>query len=177
MATSLADALPSTAVRRTLVRRRAKLGLLLLACLSLPWLVGSNLFRIVDGASMDPTLHRGNVIAIIPSALHRRVRRGDIVVLQTTWEPGLTVIKRVAGVEGDCVLQVSISSESVDSPCVEVRPGHLFVVGDNPSRSSDSRQNGQVPASAVMGVAKCVLWPVKAMQCGTPSTSRMPELR
>lgn len=170
-------AAPPTA-GRTARTRRLLLAVVLLVCLSLPWFLGRSLFRVVDGASMEPTLGRGTVVVMIPSALHGPVSRGDIAVLETTtWEPGLTVIKRVAGVEGDCVSQVVSSAHSPTSPCMDVRPDHLYVLGDNPARSSDSRQNGQIPASAVVGVVKCVLWPGRAIRCRNLSTSQLPEVR
>jgi signal peptidase I len=47
-----------------------------------------------------------------------------------------------------------------EGPFEEVRPGHLFVVGDNRDRSDDGRAGGgwQVPADRVVGRAVRVLW-------------------
>ena len=44
-------------------------------------------------------------------------------------------------------------------PQVTVPKGKLFVMGDHRSHSSDSRDNGPVPASKVIGRAFVVVWP------------------
>lgn len=150
---------------------------MILICLSLPWFIGSTLFRIVDGASMEPTLRPGTVVAMIPASMYGALDRGDIAVMTTGWEADLTVIKRVAGLPGDCVSQVATKPGSLKNPCVLVRADHLYVLGDNPSRSSDSRQNGQVPAGAILGVVKCVVWPLRAIRCGRFVSRGLPEVR
>lgn len=93
-------------------------------------------FRVeIRGLSMEPALRNGDwAIAVKP----RRTRPGDVVVLVRPDRPGLEVVKRVARTHG---------------------PGSWWVVGDSPSRSTDSRAFGAVPAGALGGRVVCVYWP------------------
>jgi len=44
---------------------------------------------------------------------------------------------------------------------IQVPDGHIWVEGDNPWNSSDSRNYGAVPASLIMGRVLCRLWPLR----------------
>jgi nickel-type superoxide dismutase maturation protease len=102
-------------------------------------------FRIeVEGPSMQPTLEPGDwAIASVPA----RVRRGDIVVVEHPERPGFEIVKRVVRVPGD------------------VAPGGLelgdevWIEGDEPLSSTDSRQFGPVPIDRVRGRVRLVWWP------------------
>lgn len=84
--------------------------------------------RLVKGESMLPTLRPGQVVWISQS---RHFKVGDVVVAYVN---RIEVIKRVA----------------------EVKDGKVFLVGDNPHQSSDSRQYGWVVDVHIMGK---VVWP------------------
>ena len=76
---------------------------------------------------------------------------GDVVVLKHPTRNG-TVCKRILGLPGDQVL---------DSRLSIVPDGHLWVEGDNPANSSDSRNYGPVPASLLVGRALMRVWPLR----------------
>jgi nickel-type superoxide dismutase maturation protease len=86
------------------------------------------LLRRVVGDSMLPALAADKLVVARRS---HRIRPGDVVILH---HDNLEKIKRVA----------------------RVRDGQVFVLGDNPAHSTDSRTFGWLPESAV--VAK-VIWP------------------
>ncbi len=121
----------------------------------------------VHGESMEPGLRPGDRVLVrrlrpgrsarsARSARRvRRVRRGDIVVISRVG-PGEgvaldggtnLVIKRAAAVAGD---PIPPGFEALGE--VRVPPGRLLVLGDNPSRSTDSRQWGLLPESRITGV-------------------------
>jgi signal peptidase I len=104
-------------------------------------------FRLeVAGSSMRPALEPGDwviAIAVVPG----RVRRGDVVVVEHPERPGFEIVKRVVHVPGD------------------VTPGGLelveevWVEGDEPEGSTDSRRFGPVPIDRVRGRVRVVWWP------------------
>ncbi len=89
----------------------------------------------VAGDSMLPTLHPGDFVVVRRG---RRVRRGDVVVLRRPDRPELLVVKRVREVLSD---------------------GALWVAGDNPAASDDSRLFGAVPPACVEGRVVWRYWP------------------
>ncbi|HZM64450.1 MAG TPA: S26 family signal peptidase [Candidatus Saccharimonadales bacterium] len=78
---------------------------------------------------MQPTLQPRQLVVGI--RVLRRLQPGQIVIIR---HQGIEKIKRVAHMQGD----------------------QLFVVGDNPGQSTDSRSFGMLPRSVV--IAK-VVWP------------------
>ncbi|MEV4457104.1 S26 family signal peptidase [Microbispora sp. NPDC049633] len=115
----------------------------------------------VHGESMEPALRSGDRVLVRrlrpgrPGRRVRRVRRGDVVVISRvgpgegfTLDGGTNlVIKRAAAVAGD-----PVPPEFEGSGEARVPPGRLLVLGDNPSRSTDSRQWGLLPESRITGV-------------------------
>jgi nickel-type superoxide dismutase maturation protease len=80
---------------------------------------------------MEPHLHAGDCVLVRRG---RRARVGDVVVVRRPDRGDLMVVKRVREVLSD---------------------GRLWLAGDNPSASDDSRVFGAVPPGAVEGR---VLW-------------------
>lgn len=76
---------------------------------------------------MEPTLVEGQTVLVCP---RRPARPGDVVVVELP--DGVRAIKRVASLSGG-----------------------LDVRGDNPARSTDSRQLGLLAPSSVRGVVVC----------------------
>ena len=138
------------------------------------WLLLFN-FSVVRGQSMRPGIEDGDRILIDRfSYMFGAVERGDIVVLGYPLDPSLDYIKRVVGVPGDEIQiragRLFVNGSSVDEPYVadidrssyvhtEVSDGHYFVLGDNRTRSSDSREFGQVAEELLKGKVDVRLWP------------------
>jgi nickel-type superoxide dismutase maturation protease len=85
---------------------------------------------IVIGNSMLPGLFPGDRVLVIPS---RRIRPGDVVAVRAPANSNRLLVKRVG---------------ALNEPA-----GTVTVVGDNPLASTDSRNFGPVPRSAVVGRA------------------------
>lgn len=93
---------------------------------------------------MRPALEPGDwAIAIVPA----RVRRGDIVVVEHPGRPGLEIVKRVVNVSGD------VAPDGF--PLVD----QVWIEGDEPESSTDSRQFGPVAIDRVRGRVRLVWWP------------------
>ena len=104
--------------------------------------------------------------------LLRKVAEGVGVVQPSTEE----FIKRVVGLPGETVEgrdgavhidgrrlrepYLPAGSVTADFPAVQVPDGHLFVMGDNRSNSSDSRVFGPIPKSLVVGRTIARVWPL-----------------
>lgn len=73
---------------------------------------------------MRPTLLPGSIVWA--TGWYRRLRVGDVVIIL---HEGLEKVKRIE----------------------RVRPGYVFVVGDNPADSTDSRQFGWLELRHVVG--------------------------
>lgn len=127
----------------------------------------------VHGISMEPTFHPGDRILCLRRWPTRWLQRGQIVLVGWPWPPRASgpapfgfvpFIKRVTGLPGDGIAVagrevptytlLSGGAQSVlpqgSSPIPE---GQLFVMGDNPSIDTDSRQWGPVVRQSVVGIA------------------------
>lgn len=133
----------------------------------------------VENISMQPTLHEGELLVVYKWAYRfGEPYRGDIIVFHHNRQPPEDYIKRVIGLPGDRVTirggQVYINGEAIDEPYIASPPaydgewvvpeGHLFVLGDNRNRSSDSHVWGFVPMSDVVGRAVVVYWPPQSIR-------------
>jgi signal peptidase I len=146
-------------------------------------------YRIPSG-SMEKTLHGCTpgcnddrvLVDKLSYKLHG-VHRHDVVVFKATgnWLAVVggpeDIIKRVIGLPGDTVQccdtqgRVEVNGVAQNEPYiyqdndyvfgpVVVPKGQLFVMGDHRSDSSDSRYNGTIPESSVVGHAFIRVWPV-----------------
>lgn len=126
---------------------------------------------IVQGPSMQPTLHHGqNFLFHRWIYFFRDPRRGDIVVLHDPTD-GVLTIKRVIALPGEKIqikdglvyveekllpepyLGKGVATEAIGlrGGLYQVNGGHYFVLGDNRGSSQDSRYFGGVARKAILG--------------------------
>jgi signal peptidase I len=132
------------------------------------------------GVSGPPTWHQPMIPANkIPAdgawkrfwnRLTTGVSVGDVVVIQHPDRIG-TVCKRVLGLPGDIVtkptrrnnaasIQQSQRYQKTGSGLV-IPDGHIWLEGDNPWNSADSRNYGPVPAALIVGRVLFRVWPLR----------------
>ncbi len=101
---------------------------LLTLCL---WLLGRRKRLKVVGNSMLPLLQPGEEILIAPHAYDKsQPKINDIVVVKHPLDRTLTIVKRVKAIASD---------------------GNYFLVGDNPTASTDSRHWGAISHQEILG--------------------------
>lgn len=131
-------------------------------------------YRVV-GHSMDPTLADGQFV-VVNKLLYRLQdpQRGDIIVFRERGDDDRKLIKRIVGLPGEMIEirngQVYINERLVNEPYVQnqarrsyartvIPEDHYFVMGDNRSNSSDSRNWGSLPRSKIVGKGWLTYWP------------------
>ena len=103
--------------------------------------------------------------------LRSPVSVGDVVVIQHPDRIG-TVCKRVLGLPGDIVTKPTRRNNDMVSKRLKryipglpggivIPDGCLWLEGDNPWNSSDSRTYGPVPAALIVGRVLCRVWPLR----------------
>jgi len=138
----------------------------------------------IPAASMLPTIEPGDRLVVhLNSYKEKRPGRGDIVVFSYPPDPSTDFIKRIIGLPGETIeirdKKVLVNGREIDDPWgvhedpsaspgdfetrdnfgpVEVPPGSYFVLGDNRTRSHDSRFWGFVEGSAIRGKALYIFW-------------------
>jgi nickel-type superoxide dismutase maturation protease len=101
-------------------------------------------FRVVaEGSSMVPVVMPGDCLVAVRG---RRLRRGDVVVVEHPERPGFEMVKRLAGVPGDEIEGRRLAH------------GEHWVLGTTDA-STDSRTFGPITARAIRGVVKLLYWP------------------
>ncbi|MDC3413735.1 signal peptidase I [Aquibacillus sp. 3ASR75-11] len=145
---------------------------------------------VVEGKSMEPTLHDGNLLMVNKFLYDiQDINRFDVIVFRANEKEDY--VKRVIGLPGD---QLSYKNDQlfingnkvkeaylepfkkqVETPLTkdftlkdatgltEVPKGKLFVLGDNRRESLDSRYFGFVPIENVVGKVGIRYWPVSEL--------------
>ncbi len=181
--------LPTPTPRRSLLHTRVTwpIALLVLAAIVAcrVWVLE---VAIVDGHSMEKTLHSGDRVLVLKLL---GLKRFDVVVL-TDPQEGEIAIKRVVGFPGDRLSmvpelkklgsntvpvggQLYIDGQPYDEPYATskspqileprtIRAGRYFVLGDNRDDSVDSRVYAGVDRNLIHGVAVMVIYPLSRIQ-------------
>ena len=133
----------------------------------------------VDGSSMVPTLHHGDMLIL--QSLGYKPRQNDVVVLTKESFMEQPIVKRVIAVGGqtvdidfdagvvyvdgealeeDYIREPTYTAEGTEFP-LTVPEGSIFVMGDNRNGSSDSRDYrlGTVDTRYVIGKAAFLIFP------------------
>lgn len=142
----------------------------------------------VNGDSMFPNFINGEYVLTNLLALRlNSPRLGDVVVFVAPIDAEKDFIKRVIGTPGDTVMvkdgNVYVNGKKLDQnkflkPSVKTYGGSFlkdgetvtvpqdqyFVMGDNRTYSSDSREWGFVKKSALIGESAFVYWPPQSMR-------------
>lgn len=119
----------------------------------------------VDGPSMVPTLKSKGDWILIERVTPRygTLRVGEIVVATKKTDPRGCVVKRIRAVGGDTVNYWNrpdvVRKTGEIGKSVKVPKGHVWLEGDNPDKSTDSREYGPVPVGLVRGRAIGRIWP------------------
>lgn len=135
--------------------------------------------------SMLPTLHEGQYLLVNKLAYRLgEPERGDIVVFASPQEPEVILIKRVVGMPGETVsLQgstVFVNGQRLEEPYLaagddgqlwgplQLGPDQYLMLGDNRSRSNDSRSFGPVCRQDIIGEAWISIMPPGPLHDSSP---------
>lgn len=142
----------------------------------------------VSGNSMHPTfLDKEYILTNLITLRLNKPKVGDVVVFKAPNDPEKDYIKRVIGVPGDTVSikdgEVYVNGNRLnqkvylnstvktyggsflhDNETVTVPENSYFVLGDNRSGSSDSREWGFVSFKSIIGQSLFVYWPLDKME-------------
>ena len=124
---------------------------------------------LVNGSSMEPTLHNNELVLINKIGLNKGIDRYDIVVVKYE---NSTIIKRVIGLPYETVEYINdtlyIDGEEVNTKVdfeytkdfkLTAGKNEYIVLGDNRNISKDSRIIGPVKARDIIGKVDLVLFP------------------
>ena len=145
--------------------------------------IGINLITlrvVVDGLSMEDTLHSGELLLVnrIHYKLSEPPHRGDIIVFHSPAMSDENIIKRIIGLPEDTVefregviyingyewdeayLSQPCSITTCPNSIWQLGSGEYFVMGDNRNASRDSRSLGTISKEAIIGKAIMRYWPI-----------------
>jgi signal peptidase I len=133
------------------MRKSFKIMLVMVGMLAIFILVSGVKIVTVVGTSMLPTFEPGQIIiAVRPVGL----KTGDVVLINTDSEGSM--VKRIAALPGQPIpneYTYVVSGGLQKSPAI-CPENCVWIVGDNPKESIDSRTYGAIPLSQIQGVIK-----------------------
>ncbi len=170
------SARPPLRGKRSLLRDVLEIALLVLITFTPINLMTAR--AIVDGPSMQPTFHTGNLVIVNRLAyFFSPPQRGDVIVLHNPrYEGGDDLIKRVIGLPNETIAlkdgRVYVNGVLLEEPYVRDFCGlgcngtwtlsetQYFVLGDNRPQSYDSHNFGPIERHLIVGQAWVKYWPL-----------------
>ncbi len=170
------SARPPLRGKRSLLRDVLEIALLVLITFTPINLMTAR--AIVDGPSMQPTFHTGNLVIVNRLAYFFSLpQRGDVIVLHNPrYEGGDDLIKRVIGLPNETITlkdgRVYVNGVLLEEPYVRefcglgcngtwtLSPTQYFVLGDNRPQSYDSHNFGPIERHLIVGQAWVKYWPL-----------------
>lgn len=137
----------------------------------------------VRGNSMLPNFHDKEYLLTNKAVYYfKQPQRGDVIIFESPQNKNFDYIKRIIGLPGETVSlengKININSQALDEtpylPENGATPGgsflgtgdqitvpqnQYFVIGDNRTNSSDSRDWGPIPKENIVGRAWLRYWP------------------
>lgn len=116
---------------------------------------------------MQPTLYSHNILICNKAAQRlNNYNRNDIIIAIHPYQPKNLICKRLIALPGDIVLTNSTASddsqdkdEHTSSQSIYIKPGQIWVEGDNRLNSTDSRNYGQIPMGLIKSKVLARIWP------------------
>ncbi|KAH7306991.1 hypothetical protein KP509_22G041200 [Ceratopteris richardii] len=110
---------------------------------------------------MFPTLNATGDLLFLErfSVRFQKVNVGDIVVACSPENPRVLICKRVLAVEGDSISVLPEPYAQDAAKNVLIPKGHVWLQGDDPYKSRDSRHYGPVPYALLQGKVQLRIWP------------------
>ena len=107
------------------------------------------------GQSMLPTMALEGEAALEDIISYRlwphSLARGDLVTLKSPIDPTRIICKRVLGLPGDVVCVDPTGLRAPSTEHVLIPSGHVWLVGDNATDATDSREYGPVSMALIRG--------------------------
>ena len=144
---------------------------------------------IVEGSSMEPNFHDRQYIVIDKASYRfRQPSRGEVIVFHPPTELSQNYIKRIIGLPGEIIeirdgdvfvnnIRLNeaylgdsnhTTNEGNQKEPVTLGPDEYFVMGDNRSHSSDSREWGVLSKSYIEGRTWFIAYPPQQFQFVRP---------
>ena len=141
-------------------------------------LLGKHSLVVVRESSITPTLANGDVLLVRDD--QKKVARGTLVIADVPEQVSNIQVKRLIGLPGDRLVfedsSLFINDEFYSEPYLgglpqsvgleraewRLGPNEYFLLGDNRSRSVDSRRYGPVSGEAILARVRLRLWPLRS---------------
>jgi len=114
------------------------------------------------GPSMSPTFSPNDKNLFLVSKFRKNYQIGDIVVFLDPTSLSINYLcKRIRAMPGDIVVTASgsMTNKTTEINAVPIPKGHVWVEGDNPDLSFDSRVFGPISMNLIVGRLSATVWP------------------